>query len=186
MAESPCSFHIRGPAIFKVGPAGLDAIHESLPLNIAELLRRRIPAAAIMIWVARSESLLRGARGRAVLVHGHWAWSHAFPEVRESRVVAAAEAFAVVVAGGPGHRWIAELHDRVDVRGAPVFEVSTAGLDAILESSPLNIAELPRGRIPAAAIVVWAVRGRAVLGNEQGGGSQGEHKRWKDESNKLH
>jgi len=59
-------------------------------------------------------------------------------------------------------------------------------LDTILESTPLNIAELLRRRIPAAAIMVWAVLGLAVLGNEQGGGSQGEHKRWKGESNKLH
>jgi hypothetical protein len=186
MAESLCSFHIRGTAIFKVGPAGLDAILESSPLNIAELLRGCIPAAAIVVWVVLSISLLRVVLGRTVLVHGHGACSHAFPEVRESRLVAAAEAFAVFVAGGLGYRRIAELHDRVHVRGALAFEVSTAGLDAILEPSPLNIAELLRRRIPAAAIMVWADLGLAVLGNKQGGGAQGEHKRWKGESNKLH
>jgi accessory gene regulator protein AgrB len=91
MAESICSFRIRGTVIFKVGPAGFEAIVESLPLNIAELLRRRIPAAAIMVWVVLTISLL-----------------------------------------------------------------------------------------------VWAALGRAVLGNEQGGRSQGENKRWKCKSNELH
>ena len=67
MAESICSFRIRGTVIFKVGPAGFDAIVESLPLNIAELLRRRIPAAAIMVWVVLTISLLRAVLGRAVL-----------------------------------------------------------------------------------------------------------------------
>ena len=118
-----------------------------------------------------------------------------FPKVRECRVVAAAEAFAVRIAIVSANRRMAESPCFFHIRGTVVFEVSTAGLDAILESLPLNIAELLRRRIPAAAIIVWVVLtvsllrvvlGRAVLGNEQGGRSQGENKRWKGESNKLH
>jgi hypothetical protein len=165
MAESPCSFNIWGTVILKVGPASLDAILESLPLNIVELLRRRIPAAAIMVRMVLTVSLLRVVLGWAVLMHRHLAWSHAFPEVRKSRIVAAAETFAVIVACGPGHRRIVEFPDRVHVRGTLAFKVSTAGLDAILESSTLNIVELLRRRIPAALIVVLAFLGRAVLSN---------------------
>jgi hypothetical protein len=173
----------------------LDAIVESLLLNIAELLRRRIPAAAIVVWVVLTISLLRAVLGRAVLVHGHGASSHAFLEVRKCRIVAVAEAFAVFVTGGLGDRGMAESICSFDIWGTVILKVGPAGLDAIVESLPLNIAELLRRRIPAAAIVVWvvltisllrAVLGRAVVGNEQGGRSQGENKRWKSESNELH
>jgi len=67
MAEFPSSFRIRGTAVFEVGPPGFDAIVEALPLDIAELLRRRIPAAAIMVWTILTVSLLRAVLGRAVL-----------------------------------------------------------------------------------------------------------------------
>jgi len=175
MAKSLCSCYVRRTLAFEVSTAGLDAILESLALHIAELLRRRIPAVAIVIWWGRR---------RPVLHHGHLAGSHAFPEVSKSRIVAMPEAFPVFVARGPGHRWVAELLNGIHVRRTPGFEVSAAGLYAIMESLPLHIAELLRRRIPAPAIVIlaipWlrAVRRRPVLGNQQGWRPKGQNQRW--------
>jgi hypothetical protein len=156
---------------FEVAAAGFDAIMESLPLDIAELGWRRIPATPVMVRVIRTVSLLRAVLGRAVLCHGHGACSHAFPEVRKGHIVAAAEAFAVFVAGGFGHRRPTELHCRIHVRGTVAFVVSAAGFDAIMESLPLNIAELLWRRIPAGAILsvakLYADLGHAALGDEQ-------------------
>jgi hypothetical protein len=72
------------------------------------------------------------------------------------------------------------------------INVAAAGFDAIVEAPPLHIAE-PRGRrIPATPVMVrmiltvswrWGSLGRAVLGDEQNGCSQGKNKRWKYKSN---
>jgi len=51
----------------------------------------------------------------------------AFAEVRDGHVIAAAEAFAVFVAGGWGNGGTAEFHRRVHVRGAVAFDVAAAG-----------------------------------------------------------
>jgi hypothetical protein len=75
------------------------------------------------------------------------------------------------------------------------FKVAAPRFNAIVESLPLDIAELLGRRIPTAAITVWviltvpllrAVLGRPVLSDEQGGDCQGESKRWKSKSNELH
>jgi hypothetical protein len=166
-AEFRSSFRIRGAVVFEVAAASFDAIVEAPPLDIAELLGRRIPATPIMVRVIRTVSLLRAVLGRAVL----GACSYAFPEVRKGQIVAATEAFAVFVAGGFGHRRPTELHRRVHVRGTVAFVVSAAGFDAIMESLPLNIAQLLGRRIPAGAILsvakLYADLGHAALGDEQ-------------------
>jgi hypothetical protein len=118
-----------------------------------------------------------------------------FSEVREGRIVAVAEAFAVFVAVGWGNGGMAVFPAPVHVRITVVFEVVAAGFDAIVEAPALHIAELLGRCIPAAAIMVWVilaisilrvVLGRAVLGHEHGGRSQCKSKRWKSESIDLH
>jgi hypothetical protein len=56
------------------------------------------------------------------------------------------------------------------------FDVAAAGFDAIVEASPLDIAELLGRRIPASPVMArviltvswrWGSLGRAVLGDEQ-------------------
>ena len=117
------------------------------------------------------------------------------PKVREFQVVTAAEAFAILIAILWANRGMAECPCSFRSWGTVIFKVGPAGLDAIVKSLPLNIAELLRRRIPAAAIVAWAVLtislllallGRAVLSNKQDGRSHGENKRWKSKSNELH
>jgi hypothetical protein len=90
---------------------------------------------------------------------------------------------------------MAEFPSSFHIRGMAAFEVAAPRFEAIVESLPLNIAKLLWRRIPAAAIMVWAiltvsllrtVLGRAVLGDEQNGYCQGESKRWKSKSNELH
>jgi hypothetical protein len=69
MAEFPSSLWVRLAVAFEVAPAGFDAIVEALTLDIAELLRRRIPSATIVIRVILTVPLLRTVLGRAVLGH---------------------------------------------------------------------------------------------------------------------
>jgi hypothetical protein len=106
-----------------------------------------------------------------------------------------AETFAVFVACLWGDGGMAEFPSSFHIRGMAAFEVAAPRFEAIVESLPLNIAKLLWRRIPAAAIMVWAiltvsllrtVLGRAVLGDEQNGYCQGESKRWKSKSNELH
>jgi hypothetical protein len=129
----------------EVAATGFKAIVESLALNIPELLWRRIPAAAFML------------RGRAVLGHGHRRPSHSFAEVREGRVVAAAEAFAICVAVGWRNPGMTEFFSPLHVRRDVSVEVIVGSVEAIMEA-------LGRG-IPAPAIMVgWG----PILGHEQG------------------
>jgi hypothetical protein len=90
---------------------------------------------------------------------------------------------------------VAKFPSSLHVRWAAAFEVATPGFKTIVEALALDIAELLRWRIPAAVILVVViltvrllrmVLGLAVLGHEQGGCSQGESKRWKNESSQLH
>jgi hypothetical protein len=53
--------------VFEVAAAGFDAIVEAPPLDIAELLGRRIPATPVMVRVTRTVSWRWGSLGRAVL-----------------------------------------------------------------------------------------------------------------------
>jgi hypothetical protein len=49
MAELPPPLRVRRVVPVEVVAGGIEAIVEALALNIAELLRRRIPAATIMV-----------------------------------------------------------------------------------------------------------------------------------------
>jgi len=177
-AEVPFPVYVRILMVFEVAAAGFDAIVEALALHIAELLRRRIPSPAIMFGVILTIALLWLVRtglilGRAVPGHGHGATPHPFPEVRKGHIVAAAEAVAILVASLRWNGWLAEFRCHVHVRAAVVFDVSAGGLNAVVKTMTLHIAELRRRRVPAAVIIVpvvlpvtllWLVRGRAVLG----------------------
>ena len=117
----------------------------------------------------------------------------AFAEVREGRVVAAAEAFAIGVAIARCNRRTAILPPVVNVRAMAAFKVAAAGLDAIVETPALNIAELLGWRIPASAIMIGGlpvpvpVLGRrAVPGHQQGRCSQCEGKCWQSKFAYLH
>ena len=90
---------------------------------------------------------------------------------------------------------MAKFPSSLHVRWSAAFKVATPGFNTIVEALALDIAELLRWCIPAATImvrVILAVRllgmvlGLAVLGHEQSGSSQGESKRWKNESSQLH
>jgi hypothetical protein len=105
-------------------------------------------------------------------VLGHGDRNHAFPEVRKGLIVAAPEAVPVIIAGGWGNRGIAEFVSSLGVWLTAVFKVAAGGFDAIVEALALDLAELLRGDIPAAAIMILAipllraVLGLAVLGHE--------------------
>jgi hypothetical protein len=153
MAEFSSSPHVWRIAPVEVIMTGFKAIVEALALNIPELLWRRVPAAAFML------------RGRAVLGYGHRRSSHAFAEVREGRVVAASEAFAVCVAVGWWNPWMAEFSSPLHVRRVVSVEVIVGSFKAVVESLALNILEFLWGRIPPATIMVgWG----PILSHEQG------------------
>jgi hypothetical protein len=67
MAEFPSSFRILGTTAFEVAAPRFEAIVESLPLNITELLWWSIPAAAVMVRAILTVSLLRTVLRRPVL-----------------------------------------------------------------------------------------------------------------------
>jgi hypothetical protein len=137
----------------EVAATGFKAIVESLALNIPELRWRRIPAAAFMF------------RGRAVLGHGHRRSSHSSAEVREGRVVAAAEAFAICVAVGWRNPGMTEFFSPLHVRRDVSVEVIVGSVEAIMEALALDILEFLGRGIPAPAIMVgWG----PILGYEQG------------------
>jgi hypothetical protein len=69
MAVFPSPVHVWMTVVFEVAAAGFDAIVEAFALHIAELLRRSIPAAAILVLVFLLISLLRVVLGRAILSH---------------------------------------------------------------------------------------------------------------------
>ena len=69
MAKFPPSLHVWWSAAFEVAATGFKTIVEALALDIAELLRWRIPAATIMIRVILTVPLLRTVLGLAVLGH---------------------------------------------------------------------------------------------------------------------
>jgi hypothetical protein len=54
---------------FEIVAAGFNAIVEAPPLDIAELLGRRIPATPVMVRVILTVSLLRAVLGRPVMGH---------------------------------------------------------------------------------------------------------------------
>jgi hypothetical protein len=157
MAELPPLLHVWWIVPVEVIATGFKAIVEALALNIPEFLWRRIPAAVFML------------RGRAVLDHWHRMSLHSFAEVREGRVVAAAEAFAVCVAVGWRNLGMPELPPPLHVWWIVTVEVVPGSFEAIVESPALNIPEFLGGRIPPATIMVgWG----PILGYEQGRRSQ--------------
>jgi hypothetical protein len=152
MPEFSSPLHIWRIVSVEVIASSFEAIVEALALNVPETLRRRIPAAAILI------------RWRAVLGHWHRRPPHSFAEVREGRVVAAAEAFAVCVAVGRWNPRMPEFSPPIRARRIVPVEVIAGSFEAIVESLALNIPELLRRRIPAAAILV---RWGPILSYEQ-------------------
>jgi hypothetical protein len=97
-------------------------------------------------------------------------------EVRESRFVASAEAFAVLVASGWGNRGVPELPSLFHALVMVVLEVVAGRFEAIVEALALNLPELLGRRIPTTAVLaislLRAVLGWSVLGHEQGGRSE--------------
>ncbi len=96
----------------------------------------------------------------------------AFAEVGKGRIVAAAEAVAIIVAVVSRNRGTAVFHSVFHVRVMVILKVVTGRFDATVEALALNIAELLGRRIPASAIMVgmlpvpvlrWWSLGRAVL-----------------------
>jgi hypothetical protein len=130
MAELPPLLHVWWIVPVEVIATGFKAIVEALALNIPEFLWRRIPAAVFML------------RGRAVLDHWHRMSLHSFAEVREGRVVAAAEAFAVCVAVGWRNLGMPELPPPLHVWWIVTVKVVPGSFEAIMESLALNIPEL--------------------------------------------
>ena len=141
MTEFSSALYVWRIVPVEVIAGSFNAIVEAPALNIPELLRRRVPAAAIMI------------RGRSVLDHWHGMPLHSFAEVREGRVVAAAKAFAVCVAVGAWNLGMSEFSSALHVWRIVPVEVVAGSFDAIVEALALNIPELLWRRIPAAAIL---------------------------------
>lgn len=87
----------------------------------------------------------------------------AFTEVGERRVVAAAEAFAIIFTRFPGDRRFAEFSGCFDVRRELVIEVPASGFNPIVESLALNITELLRRHIPPTTVMVGVILGQTLL-----------------------
>ena len=77
-----------------------------------------------------------------------------FSEVCEGHVVAAVKPFTVFVAVLGGNGRLAEFSLLVQVVGTLFRDVSAGGLDAVVEASALDIAELLGRRIPWTALMV--------------------------------
>jgi len=95
--------------------------------------------------------------------------------VLDAGLVAAAEAFAVVVTEGAFDVGVAVLVAVVDVGSAVVVEVLAGTLDAVVEAAAGGVLELGRGRVPTAAgtVLIGTGRGRgwwALLELRVGGG----------------
>jgi hypothetical protein len=162
MPELPSLLHTLVMVVLEVVAGRFEAIVEALALNLPELLRRHIPTTAVLGW--------------SVLGHRHGRSPHSFAEVRESRFVASAEAFAVLVASGWGNRGVPELPSLFHSLVMVVLEVVAGRFEAIVEALALNLPELLGRRIPTTAVLaislLRAVLGWSVLGHEQGGRSE--------------
>ena len=117
--------------------------------------------------------------------------SVAFTEMREGRIVAALKALTICVAVAWRNGGTAVFPSVVHIGVMATFKVIPGGFEAGVEALALNVLELLRWRIPAAAIMVGVLpvlvlRRRSVLGYEQSRCSQCKSKRWKSESIKLH
>ncbi len=75
--------------------------------------------------------------------------------VAHRRLVTAAEAFAIVGAHAALDARMAELIAILDVRLAMVVEIFASAFNAIMETLPLNIAELLRRRVPPTLSISW-------------------------------
>jgi hypothetical protein len=64
-------------------------------------------------------------------------------------VITAAETIAVILAGARRNVGMSELFAIIDVWPAVVVEVASCAFDAIVESLPLDVAELLGRRVPA-------------------------------------
>jgi hypothetical protein len=82
--------------------------------------------------------------------------------VVHGRIVAAAEAFAVIPSRVVGNVGVAVFVAVLYIRAAMVVVVLAGTFDAIMEALALNVAELLRRRIPA-ALILSISRGRRSL-----------------------
>ena len=114
-----------------------------------------------------------------------------FAEVLEGRIIAAVKAFPVSVPvlwrNGRTPVFPPVLHIRV----MAILKVVAGGFNTVVKALTLNVAELLRWRIPAAAIVisvlpVLVLWWRTVLRQKHGRGSQCKSKRWKSKSVQIH
>jgi hypothetical protein len=87
--------------------------------------------------------------------------------MRKGHVVAAAETVTVVVSKLEGDRGVTELSSLLNIQWIVVVKVVVRGFEAIMKALALDVTELRRGRIPATAIMVGAIRVLPVLGRKQ-------------------
>lgn len=92
--------------------------------------------------------------------------------MREGQIVAAAEAIPVVILEFARNRRVTKLSLLLDIRRVMVVKVPVGGFETIVEALPLDLAELPRRRIPSAAIMVRMILALPILGREKNGGAQ--------------
>jgi hypothetical protein len=92
--------------------------------------------------------------------------------MREGHVVAATEAITVLVLKFVWNRRTTKLSFLFDIRRVVVLKIPVGGFETIVEALTLDLAELPRRRIPAATIMVGVIRALPILGRQQNGGAQ--------------